>query len=205
MASLTDIVRIGVNNMLTGRYEGLSSNVAHVVELGLQEQRKQFPDLHYELDAAIEKDNTVMFRFKGSGTHALSQRKISWAGTGFALIKDGVITKIRVDQDEMSRKLQLGEFPRVAFGPLSGSWVATIQDTDVRLELGDDSEGVWGEARFGRDDVSPFTGTASDGRVVFDIAKNDGEMARFSGQVVSGDVIRGTIEGQDEEIEFNRV
>ena len=126
MATLTDIVRVGVNNMLTGGYDGLSAPVARVVDLAMQEKRQEFPDIRYEIESAIEKGNLVMFQYKGAGTHALSQRKVTWSGTGFARIDNGVVTKFRVNQDEMAQKLQIGEFPRIGFGPLTGSWRSTV-------------------------------------------------------------------------------
>lgn len=94
-----DIIR-GLVEGFEGQYD--------MVERGMREYFKEYPDLKARLINVIESGDLVAYHLEGQGYNARYGRSAVWAEFGFVRIKDGKITEKWYSGEEVSQFRQLG-------------------------------------------------------------------------------------------------
>jgi SnoaL-like polyketide cyclase len=203
--SLADVVKKGFDDLNRGAFGGVfSEKVGRLVQQHMDEMRSEYPDIGYQVKSAVERGNTVAFDWVATGTHAKTERQISWTGTGVAHVLNGRILAAKVNMDRLARAIQLSDVPRVGFGKLNGKWAGKVMDLGVDIDLGHDEQGVFGSVDVENLGQLAIEGVANDGGIEFTVALPTGERPRFRGVVKSDDTIVGTLEGVEHEIAFSR-
>jgi predicted ester cyclase len=203
---LSDVVKKGFEEMNRGNFSSsFSEAFGKVIERHFSEMRAEYPNLSYQMKAAVDRGNTVAFDWVATSTHAPTGRQVSWTGTGVVHVLNGRILAAKVIHDDMLRRdIQLTTIPRVGFGPLGGKWGGQILGLTVSMDLSHDEAGVWGAADIQNVGVSKFEGMTGDGAVKFKITLPSGEEHTFVGTLQGNDTIKGRVDGLDEEITFAR-
>ncbi len=203
--SLADIVKKGFDDLNRGEFgDAFSEHLGKAIQEHLVGMRRDYPDIGYQVKSAVERGNTVAFDWVATGTHAQSERHISWTGTGVAHVLNGRILAAKVNTDRLARDIQLSDVPRVGFGKLNGQWRGKVAELGVDIDLGHDEEGVFGSVDVENLGQLAIEGVAKDGSVEFTVALPTGERPRFRGVVKGDDTIVGTLEGVEQEIAFSR-
>jgi len=202
---LSDIVKKGFDDLNQNKFGAMfSESMAEALVAHMSSMREEYPDLSYELKSAVERGSTVAFEWVASGTHAKTERQVSWTGTGVAHVLNGRIRTAKVDTNKLARQIQLSEVPRVGFGLLNGAWRGKVLDLGVDINLGHDEDGVFGSVAVENLGDLAIDGAATDGAVEFTVALPSGEKPRFRGVVQSDDTIVGHLEGVEQQISFTR-
>lgn len=84
----------------------------------IAETRQTFPDLHMTIEGMVASGDTVVLRFRATGTHQRelfgvppTGRRLEWTGIGWLRFEDGRLVERWNESDMLSVLQQLGAIP----------------------------------------------------------------------------------------------
>jgi predicted ester cyclase len=204
VSTIAEIVKRGFTDVNSNVFNLFAEDLQPLLADHMASMRETIPDLRYELKSSLVKGNTIAFQFVGSGTDTASGRMISWPGSGFAHVLNGKIRAVRVKADQVTQKIQLGNMPRVGFGPLTGGWRAKALGLNVNLSLNHDEDGLWGTVDIENVGTCALEGKADGDTVHWTATLPSGERVEFAGRVRGDDTFVGNVPGLQEVVSFAR-
>lgn len=179
--------------------EFFSRNLLRLVEEGIQENRRAFPDLTYEITQIEDNENEVHFLYVVKGTNEgsfLGQeptgRTIQWEGRAQARISDdGVISRINVHEDQYAKLVKLG-LDRVV-PSMRGSWTTEGMGIQIRTELNQRGTAILGTFHNSMNNAMfQVTGTNLYPTVRLSCKFDERSTLTFQGRFSSPDTVSGT-------------
>lgn len=188
-----------------GAFKTVTSGLVNPLNGSLATFRKDFPDVAFTVNTAVASGDLVGFHYTGTGTHAATGKRLSWTGSGVARVINSVVSEIlSLVEDTIGRNIQLGIFPALGFGGVTGRWVGTSNGLMCAIDaLQGESGSISGTMRL--ESVGKFTITGSRaGNALQITATGAGTVLRFSGTVSQG-TINGILQGLEGSIRLVRL
>lgn len=122
--------------------EAVHPNFGPIIESALEDLRRSFPDVAYEVTDILSEGDAVGFQYRAKGTHKgeydgikPTGKTVSWAGAGVARVTEGKVTDLQVTENAWARSLQLGVIPTVAEPSITGTWDGKVYGIPLQMKV----------------------------------------------------------------------
>lgn len=188
MANLTDNLKaLAVNRMKL--VDVFHPHVATKLDASMGELRRAHPDFTWQIDHSVEQGNRVAFRYTAGSAAA----KMQWTGSAVAIVENGKIVAVRL-QDDWASIILKGGIPKVPQDDMSGRWHGNAFGVDFQLDASEEGQKVSGTLTVLGQSVA-VNGTNDGHNVHLSGNAPGGGQTAFAGTWATANKITGTLSG----------
>lgn len=200
------VARAAVEGPNQNAFEAWSDNLSRPIREGVENTRKDYPDVQWTIRSATAEGDVVSFQYIAKGTHAATGRVVTWTGSAVAKVENGVVTKLAGwTEDKLAERLQHGVIPRFGFGGVTGRWLGSLHGVGVVAQLEHAPSGeLWGSLDVSNVGRFSGSGTVSGSDVRFSAVDSAGRTLDFVG-TKNGNQLVGNVNGHDLPIALNMI